>query len=118
MIYVMTQRRHFPSNFNFYWQNFVKKQNQTIEDEVIWSFSTIRNEGKKELKISDFYIGFQCTTTNMKGWLNICTPYLVSSSIWLNLLKDNCHFFTSSYYDHNHFGYKQKFLKETMLTME
>jgi hypothetical protein len=35
---------------------------------------------------------FQCVAKNIKGYLKFCTSYLVCNQIWLNLLRDDCHF--------------------------
>jgi hypothetical protein len=38
--------------------------------------------------------GFQCLARNMEGWIKkTCISYLVFSRIWLNLPRDDSHFF-------------------------
>jgi hypothetical protein len=55
--------------------------------------------------------GFQCVVRNIFKWLKIYISYLVYSQIFLNLLKDDSHFFSIFLWMINHFGYKQKFIK-------
>ncbi len=40
-----------------------------------------------------------CSHKYIEGWLKICTPYLIYSHIWLNLSRDDCHFFCTSSMD-------------------
>ncbi len=49
---------------------------------------------KKMVKVSSFlYLVFPCVAQNVERWLNILISYMVYSQIWLNLPKDDCHFF-------------------------
>jgi hypothetical protein len=55
-------------------------------------FSVAISDGK-QITIARFvYWAFHCVTKNVKRWLNSFTLFLVDSHIWLNLLKDDCHF--------------------------
>jgi hypothetical protein len=74
-------------------------------------FWVAKSETNKKFKfLSDSYIWFHCVTKNIEGWLNTYTSYLVYSHIWLNLAKDDHHFFYNFPWMMLHFGYKQKFL--------
>jgi hypothetical protein len=57
-----------------------------------WRFLMARSEKKKIRQISIF--GYQIASKSKEGWLlSVCTSYLRCSHIWLNLLRDACHFF-------------------------
>jgi hypothetical protein len=64
-----------------------------INNETIFQFSITKSEKKTIICI----FGFQFVAINIKGWLNICIPYLGYSQIWLYLLGYGHHFFKSSY---------------------
>jgi len=56
-------------------------------------FSVAISDGK-QIKIAIFvYLAFHFVAKIIKRWLNSFTLFLVYSHIWLNLLKDDCHFF-------------------------
>ncbi len=61
-----------------------------------WRFSIVRSEGKKKgVKICQIHIcGFHCVAKHIEWWLNICILFLVYSQIWLNLLRDDCNFYS------------------------
>jgi hypothetical protein len=56
-------------------------------------FSVAVSDGKQMTIARFVYLAFHCVTKNRKRWLNSFTLFLVYSQIWLNLLKDDCHFF-------------------------
>ncbi len=55
-------------------------------------FSITRSE-KKGKNHQIHMIGFHCVARNIEGSLKICALFLVYSQIWLNLLRDDSHFF-------------------------
>jgi hypothetical protein len=59
----------------------------------LWRFSIARSEGEKSKNFQIFVFGFQCVAKDMEGWLKFCTSYMVYSHIWLNLPKNDGHFF-------------------------
>jgi len=63
--------------------------------------------------LSDFHIWILvCSQKDSLKLLKICSSYAVYSQIWLNLLKDDYHFFFYIFLrmDDRQFGYKQNFL--------
>ncbi len=52
-----------------------------------------RSEKKNSKHHQIFIVGFQCVAKNIKKSLKMCTLYLNYSQIWLNLLRDDRHFF-------------------------
>jgi len=58
-----------------------------------WRLSMARSEKKISKYRQIFIMGFQCVAKNIKESLKMCTLYLNYSQIWLNLLRDDRHFF-------------------------
>jgi hypothetical protein len=56
---------------------------------VLIAKSEIINDKIHQISI----FGFRCVAMNTKGWLKICASYMVYTQIWLNLFKDDSHFF-------------------------
>jgi hypothetical protein len=60
---------------------------------MILGFNGQKWGGKKASIARFLYIGFWlCSHKYRKSILNIVTSYLIHSQIWLNLVKDDCHF--------------------------
>jgi hypothetical protein len=70
-----------------------------------------RSEKKNSKHHQIFIVGFQCVAKNIKKSLKMCALYLNYSQIWLNLLRDDRHFFLHIFMDVSHFGSQQKILK-------
>jgi hypothetical protein len=71
------------------------KKKFKIKSKKHWhhGFSVAISDGKQMTIARFVYLAFHCVTKNRKRWLNSFTLFLVYSQIWLNLLKDDCHFF-------------------------
>jgi hypothetical protein len=78
------------ATFFYYWFFF---KNQQWFFYGIFQFSITKSEKKTIICV----FGFHFVAINIKGWLNICIPYLGYSQIWLYLLGYGHHFFKSSY---------------------
>jgi hypothetical protein len=65
-----------------------------IEMNILLNFSIAQSE-KKE-KILKFFVCFKQVARNIKGWIKFCASYVVYNKIWLDLLKDDYHFFLTS----------------------
>ncbi len=79
----------------FYWRNFAKKEIkiQLFEKEWFWTISANRS-GKSNSKNHQIHIfGVHCVAKHTKGWLINFILFLAYSHIWLNLPRDDCHFF-------------------------
>jgi hypothetical protein len=70
---------------------------------------------KKKIKTSNF-INLHCVAENIKGWLKICTLFLFYNLIWLNLPKDNGHFFYIFLWMMATLATNKKFLKRRWFT--
>jgi len=70
----------------------------------------IEEKNSKNHQISIF--DFQCVSMNIEGWLKDFTPHLVYSQIWLNLPRDDPHFFYTFLLDDHHSDYIKKFLNK------
>jgi hypothetical protein len=62
-----------------------------FKKEMILKVFSCQNE--KKYKSPDPYNLFYHVAKNIKGWLNICTLFLIYSKIWLNLHRDDHHLF-------------------------
>jgi len=92
-----------------------KLETKELKKKWFWRFSVSRCARKKRENQHIHIFNFYCVAKNIEGWLKICTLFLVYSQIWLNLPRDDCHFFYHLPMDDCHFDHKQKFLKKTLV---
>jgi hypothetical protein len=86
-----------------------------LKKKWFWRFSVYRCARKKRENQHIHMFNFYCVAKNIEGWLKICTLFLAYSQIWLNLPRDDCHFFHHLPMDDCHFDNKQKFLTKTLV---
>jgi hypothetical protein len=61
---------------------FSSKNEIKNKNEVLWSISMARSQGKKKKQRKNchiFYLNFQCVAINIEGSLDSCTSYMVYS---------------------------------------
>jgi hypothetical protein len=79
-----------------YWRNFAKNKKSNIKIQKISnfrSFQLLEARGKNNKNLSDFNTWFSVCNQNTEERLKTCTTYLVYGQIWLNLPKDDHHFY-------------------------
>jgi len=74
-------------------ENFKIIKVKNLKMKWLWRFSIARSEGKNSKIFQISIFGFQCVAKDMEGWFKFDTSYMVYSHIWLNIPKNDCHFF-------------------------
>ncbi len=80
--------------FFFFSKISPKEKNWILKNQVMLEFFNCHEWEEKTDNFFQIFTWFCIIRSkNIEGWIKICTSYLVYNQIWLNLFRDDRHFF-------------------------